>query len=77
MTVIHPALNPALKAQDIAQVFARDRRVHIPEILTPEVRCGYINAWRRKPNLPSLPATAMAMCAWVRAPASARDRRLN
>ncbi len=31
-----PVLNPALKAEDIAHAFARDRRVHIPDVLTPE-----------------------------------------
>jgi SM-20-related protein len=36
MTETDPVLNPALKTQDIAQAFARDRRVHIPGILTPE-----------------------------------------
>jgi SM-20-related protein len=36
MTEIDPVLNPALKTQDIAQAFARDRRVHIRGILTPE-----------------------------------------
>jgi SM-20-related protein len=31
-----PVLNPALKAQDIAHAFARDRRVHIPDVLIPQ-----------------------------------------
>jgi SM-20-related protein len=34
-TATDPVLNPALKAQEIAQAFARDGRVHIPGILTP------------------------------------------
>jgi len=36
MTDKGPVLNPALAVGDIAQAFARDGRVHIPDILTPE-----------------------------------------
>jgi Rps23 Pro-64 3,4-dihydroxylase Tpa1-like proline 4-hydroxylase len=36
MTEADPVLNPALKTRDIAHAFARDRRAHIPDILTAE-----------------------------------------
>jgi SM-20-related protein len=36
MTNTDPVLNPALKAEGFAEAFARDRRVHVPGILTAD-----------------------------------------